>query len=447
MPITRSLALSALLRIALVFMGVLTLAASGAPVRAQTGGDGPGFLIVDTRVFDGERVHARATVVVRNGLIVSIGATPADTEGLAVIDGAGLTLLPGLIDSHVHVTPTAQTDAVRFGVTTELDMFSIAGGQVHADWVRQRRNLERTGEADTFTSGHGVTPPGGHPSQMAAAQGVTMETLAPDEDARTFVRARHAEGMDYLKIFQDDGSARYADGAAFEPDQLADIVTAAHELDLIAVVHVSDQRAALQAVSAGADGLAHVFMDTVAEPALIDLMVAREAFLIPTLSVRASGAGPAEAAALAADPALAPLLSPEQAGTLGGGYPRGYPVILRNALESTRRLHAGGVPILAGTDAPNPGTAHGVSIHGELLLMTRAGLTPLEALTTATAAPADAFGFDDRGRIAPGLRADLVLVEGDPTTDITATRRIVSVWKNGYPIDRSGVPETRSPGE
>src|SRR4029077_12579152 len=93
-------------------------------------------------------------------------------------------------------------------------------------------------------------------------------------------------------------------------------------------------------------------------------------------------------------------------------------------------------PLLAGTDAPNPGTAHGASIHRELELLVQAGLTPIEALTAATAAPARAFHLDDRGRIVPGLRADLLLVKGDPTADITATRDIVSVWKFGVEADR-----------
>ena len=79
----------------------------------------------------------------------------------------------------------------------------------------------------------------------------------------------------------------------------------------------------------------------------------------------------------------------------------------------------------AGTDAPNSGTAHGASLHGELQLLVEAGLTPTEALAAATSAPAAAFHLTDRGRIAPGLRADLVLVEGDPTADILQTRAIV----------------------
>jgi Ca2+-binding RTX toxin-like protein len=102
-----------------------------------------------------------------------------------------------------------------------------------------------------------------------------------------------------------------------------------------------------------------------------------------------------------------------------------------------RALKAAGVRILAGTDCGNPGTAHGVSLHRELALLVAAGLTPVEALTAATAQTAATFGLADRGRIASGMRADLVLVDGDPTTDITATRKIAGVWKQGHMIDRN----------
>src|SRR5262249_15120213 len=108
-----------------------------------------------------------------------------------------------------------------------------------------------------------------------------------------------------------------------------------------------------------------------------------------------------------------------------------------NAQTSVRKLHAAGVPILAGTDAGNPGTTHGASLHGELALLVAAGLSPVDALAAATSVPARFFNVRERGRIASGLRADLVLVDGDPTTDITATRAIVTIWKNGAAVDRS----------
>ena len=95
-----------------------------------------------------------------------------------------------------------------------------------------------------------------------------------------------------------------------------------------------------------------------------------------------------------------------------------------------------GVPVMAGSDAPNPGTTHGVTLHRELELLVESGMTCERALAAATSVPAACFGLWDRGRIAGGLRADLLMVRGDPTADITATRDIVGVWKAGQRLER-----------
>ena len=94
------------------------------------------------------------------------------------------------------------------------------------------------------------------------------------------------------------------------------------------------------------------------------------------------------------------------------------------------------VPILAGTGAPVPGTTYGASLHGELARLVQLGYTPTQALASATSIPAHIFHLADRGFIRPGLRADLVLVEGDPTQNILATRNIVAVFKKGVRIKR-----------
>lgn len=107
--------------------------------------------------------------------------------------------------------------------------------------------------------------------------------------------------------------------------------------------------------------------------------------------------------------------------------------------ESVRMMHEAGVPILAGTDAndipdsPAP-VKHGMVIHHELELLVKAGLSPVEALRSATSVVAKEFGLNDRGFIEPGRRADLVLIADDPLTDITATTRIQKVWCGGIEV-------------
>ncbi len=202
-------------------------------------------------------------------------------------------------------------------------------------------------------------------------------------------------------------------------------------------MHVSRLRDAKFVVENNADGLVHMF----GEPGDADFVAAakkRKTFVVPTLSVLATMARADEGRKLASDASLVPWLSLMQIdalnATFGAGAPK--PAVLADAMKNVRDLHAAGVDILAGTDAGNPGTAHGVSMHGELDLLVRAGMTPSQALAAATSVPARRFSLDDRGRIAKGLRADLLLVEGDPTQDIRATRKVVGVWKNGYAVAR-----------
>ncbi|WP_433352969.1 amidohydrolase family protein [Microtetraspora malaysiensis] len=102
-----------------------------------------------------------------------------------------------------------------------------------------------------------------------------------------------------------------------------------------------------------------------------------------------------------------------------------------NAVHAARTLHQAGVSLLAGTDANPFAPVHGAAMHRELALLTEAGLSNVEALTAATSVPARHFGLADRGHVAPGLRADLLLVDGDPTRDITATAAIAEVWRRG----------------
>lgn len=138
------------------------------------------------------------------------------------------------------------------------------------------------------------------------------------------------------------------------------------------------------------------------------------------------------------DPELAPYLNHENIDRLKETFPSARLGIFscKAANEALLQLRDAHAMIVAGTDAPNPGTTYGASLHGELELYVEAGLTPIEALVTATSAPAQAFHIPDRGRIAPGLRADLLLVNGHPDEDIKATRNIDSVYKAGVKLDR-----------
>jgi imidazolonepropionase-like amidohydrolase len=392
------------------------------------------FAVKNVRVFDGERVMASASVVIRDGRIEAVGPDAVVPAGIEVIDGAGKTLLPGMIDAHVHTFGSARRDAVRFGVTTQLDMFT--DWHVLAEFKRDRESIANTAQSDVYSAGTLVTAKGGHGTQYGGA----IPTLDRAEDAASFVDARIAEGSDFIKLVMEDASVyRPTRIPTLSDASVRAAIAAARTKQKASVVHVAAERDAITALEAGASGLAHIFQDQPASAAFVSLAKNKDAFVIATLTVIESVARRPTARELAADARLKEYLTSSQVTSLQQGFPPRADAerYSRNAKESIRRLHAAGVSILAGTDAGNPGTAHGVSIHEELALLVEAGLEPTDALAAATSQPARRFGLADRGRIMRGARADLVLVDGDPTRDVTASRAIVRIWKNGTAVDRS----------
>jgi imidazolonepropionase-like amidohydrolase len=393
------------------------------------------FIVRDVRIFDGHRVAESRSVLVQDGVIARIGGSeitvPPGTDG---IDGRGRTLLPGLIDAHVHVSDSAEADlrqSLSLGVTTVVDMFS---GSTRLERIKAIEAADSPGMADVRTAGVGATAPGGHPSQMG---GPPFPMLADSADAAAFVDARIAEGSDFLKIIYDDLGALGMSVPMLDRRTLLRLVAAAHARGKLAVVHALSEQQAVAAVEARADGLAHLFTGATVSPDFARVVSRHGAFVIPTLAVLHGICGRPIGASLLADSSLRPYVRPSLRRMMSmTSARRGGLNSCEGTHEAIRQLARHGVPILAGTDAPVPGQTYGASLHGELALLVAAGLTPIEALVAATSAPARAFGLNDRGRISPGLRADLVLVDGDPTMDIRATRRIVSVWKRGMRMER-----------
>lgn len=390
----------------------------------------------DVRVFDGERFIDRATVLVDGDRIVAIGPDVPVPAGAERVAGEGATLLPGLVDAHTHVqSPADLEQALVFGVTTEIDMFT------RPELARTLRAQEAEGKAsdraELRSAGLLVTAPGGHGTEY----GLPIPTLTKPSDAAAFVDARLAEGSDFIKIVYDDGSGFGAKLPTLDRATLTAVIEAAHARDVLAVVHVSSQREAIEAIEAGADGLAHLFLDEMPSTAFVRAAKDRGVFVTDTLAVLFSICDGTRGAALAEDPQLGPWLGPMQRRALAVSMAGGRETSCEPALHSAKRLHDAGVRLLASTDAPNPGTVHGVSLHDDLALLVKAGLSPAAALRAATADPADVFALEDRGRIAVGKRADLVLVSGDASRDITATRAIRGVWKAGVQVDRSVVED------
>lgn len=389
-------------------------------------------VIKNVSVFDGDKIILEATVVMENGKITAVGRNGAIPEESEIIDGTGQTLLPGLIDAHVHIWEQQNLkQSLAFGVTTVIDMF------MSAETMTALKKIQSTGKAFDraflVSPGTLVTAPGGHGTQY----GVPIPTLSKPEEAQEFVDARIAEGSDFIKIIYDDGSAYSMSRPTLDRATLRAVIEAAHKKGRLVVVHAATLQNCLDVFEAGGDGLAHLFFNDAHDPEFGRLAARKKVFVIPTLSVLKSMSGSRAVSSLLEDPRLLPWLNPTDIQMLKRSFPfRTHEDAYEAAEEALRQLKAEAVPILAGTDAPNPGTTYGASLHGELELLVKAGLTPLEALKAATSVPAEKFNLADRGRIQTGMIADLVLVKGDPTMDIRATRDIRAVWRNGLKLDR-----------
>jgi imidazolonepropionase-like amidohydrolase len=407
-----------------------------ALLPAQSG-NGTTYVIRGVRVFDGATVAERQTVVITQGRIAAVGASsvdvPADAEQ---VSGEGRTLVPGLMDAHIHlpVFPvTASADALQqslsFGVTT-----SIVMGSAFSQFVARLKALQTADAPEMsaiLSAGILATVPGGHgdPGQTG---GGGFPALSGPGQADAFVAARLLEGADFLKIIFDDTSGWFPTQKlpTLDDATVAALASAAHARGRIAVAHIGSERYARGAIAAGVDGLAHLFPGATVSLDFGAFAAKYGVFVIPTLSVLYAGCGRPDAPEFVKDAETMKLVKPSFRGFLEtvDSSPRFSCVAAQQAI---RQLATARVPLLVGTDVPAPGTMYGVSVHKEMEHLVEAGLTPTAALAAATSAVATAFRLTDRGWIKPGLRADVVLVDGDPTTRIRDTRRIVAIWKRG----------------
>lgn len=389
------------------------------------------LLLKPARVFDGGAVPRSGwQVLVRGDRIEAVGPALAVPTETRVVELPGATLMPGMIEGHghlfLHPYNEAKWDAQ---VLNEHLALRTARAVVHA-----RKTLEAgfTTERDLGTEGAGYADvglrqaiddgivPGPHllvATKAIVARGAygpkgfepgievpqgAEEASGVDEVVKV-VRSQIAAGADVVKLY---GDYRWRPGeesrATFSLAELRAAVDASHDAGRKVAVHTSTPEGMRRAIAAGADTIEHGYGGTAK---IFAQMRARGVTLCPTLA--AADAVARYGGWNGADPAPPSVSLSRRAFAL--------------ALKS-------GVSICAGGDV-------GVFAHGdnarELELMVAGGMKPLEVLVAVTSGNAKAFGLADRGAIKPGLRADLVAVEGDPSTDISATRRIRMVVKNG----------------
>jgi imidazolonepropionase-like amidohydrolase len=431
------------------WLGTLLIAVVVAAIagRAQPRAQAPrgtGFLLTNARVFDGERVHEDTQVAIEGGIIRAVGRDLTMWHHLPVIAGSGGTLIPGLIDAHAHVRSIEDLEeALRLGVTTVLDMAASGVTPLELSTIRSTA-ASRMDVADIRSAGFAATAPGGHGTQSYIATVGEVPTVPSVALADPFVAARRNEGSDYLKIALNGVRTADAGMPNLDAARVKALVDAAHSRGMLAVAHVETIGDVEIALASGIDGLAHVWRRGGFNLDISRRVAAQRVFVIATLAIP-DGFLPEGRATLPGDPRLQPFLSSRAKEQLSRSFsPRTVgagTAALRASLDAhvaaVRSLHETGAQLLVGTDSSRNNPArYGVSVHRELELLTGAGLSPIEALSAATMNIANAFRLTDRGRIVAGRKADLLLVRGNPTSDITATRDILRVWKSGVEFDR-----------
>jgi imidazolonepropionase-like amidohydrolase len=395
-------------------------------------------------------VRSGADVLVVDGRIERVGES-IGPNGAHVVELAGRYLLPGLIGLHVHpgmmvglrMDPNRQTPErmvhdlrvwLRHGVTTVQAMGSDRA--FGFDLQQEQRSGAFLG-ARLFSVGHGFGVRGGVPPFQMDPPGPVRET--EPEAIRRIVEDLARRGANGVKIWYDDW---YGQMPKMTPDVARTIVEACRRLGLTSYAHVYRVDDAKLLIGFGLDVLAHMPRDREADRELVDLMLERGTAVIPTLAVPESNVAFVDRPTWVDDPLLGRFLPPGSREYLRDEafltsirqkpeFPQLHPDLGR-ALRNVELLYRAGVRIGFGTDTGVSNRVIGFYEHRELELLVRAGVTPADALRMATLTSAEIVGQQGTlGEVAPGRRADLVVLRENPLENVRNTRTIESVWLDG----------------
>ena len=404
-------ALLAALLVAAVPSGAQQPAAATLAITRANVVDG----VTDTRIFN-------ATILVRDGRIVSIRAGGPVPAGATVLDAAGRWIAPGMIDVHTHIASLASARrAIDAGVTT------VRSASVPAFQDVVMRDQARAGQIvapDILATGVFVTPQLGETILADARLGVLAGGVQTPEELKLVVRVNADRGVNWIKTRGTERAGLPETDPrqqTYTEAQLRAIVEEATARRIPVMAHAHGDEGAYAAVAAGVRSIEH---GTYLSDSTLQLMRAKGTWLVPTLST------------------IVDLTTP------GGDYDNPVLVLRGQHMaprieETIRHAHALGVRIAAGADT-DYGPSSVTRISHEVIRFVALGMTPLEALTTATSGAAELLGVGDRtGRIAVGYEADLILVERDPLLEPTTLQDVLVVVTNGRVV-RNRLPFART---
>lgn len=416
--------------------------AAPTPPAASTSSE-PAVAFVGATVIpmDSERVLPDHTVVVRGDRIVALG--PARTtvvpDGATRVDARGKYLLPGLAEMHGHIPPPSApaefTDSVLFlylanGITTVRGMLGAPG---------QLELREKASRGEILS-----------PNLYLAGPSFNGNSINSPEEAVQKVRQQKAEGWDLLKVHP--GLTR---------DEYDAMARTAREVEIRFGGHVPQDVGLAHAIEMGQETFDHLdgYVEQLgAEEQPVDPVKLQEivrktrdagAWVVPTMALWETLLNAADLAAMQRYPELQ-YMPPQQVQSWSAAFenrarnPEFNATVVRNIAENRLRildaLNRGGVRILMGTDAPQQFSVPGFSLHRELQRMAAANMTPYEILVSGTRNVGEYFKTQDRfGTVAPGQRADLLLVDGDPLQSVDNLSRIAGVMVRGTWLSRGEI--------
>ena len=394
-----------------LILGLLLLLVFGVVPSSRQAPVGPQLLVfTNANVIDGvsEKPIRHATVVVRDGKIVSVAAsTPDIPRGATVFDLNGRWILPGLIDAHVHVNQTQARVVLESGITT------VRTGNGGLD-VRDQHRAGVATLPDVVASGFQIVKQPGPKFFEAFPQLADMKdgVRGPDHVQRV-VRALIDSGVDVIKVLATERAGLpEADPRrrTFTDEELVAVTEAATLGKRAVMAHAHGDEGASAAVRAGVRSIEH---GTYLSDATLSLMKARGTFYVPTISVverYAARGGP----------------GPQPNAMLGDRSRAMLPFLQAVTTKAVKM----GLRIVAGSDNTYDDKKYG--LQDELTELQRAGLSPMATIKAATSVAAECLMIEARtGAIRPGLEADLIVVERDPTADLEALRDVLLVLNDG----------------
>ncbi|MCJ1270589.1 hypothetical protein MMC22_010486 [Lobaria immixta] len=359
-------------------------------------------VIRNVTIWDGEKTIDNTVVVVEGKKILGIHDS---SDATTTIDGKGGFLMPGLIDSHVHAEDVKALECLaHYGISTAFDMGTFDNSVDMTAW----HDVGHKGLTSLRFSGAAACQCGSFPCSLPHFPNDSV--IANDTAARTFVQNRVHQGVDYLKIVIND-DADPQPKASFQRI----IKQEGQRKNKFLVSHAASYPAQKVAIDVGGKFITHLAKEKKLSKDNVQKILKNGQVTIPTLIMLKTR--------IHDDMKKNPCLK----------YSYEF------AKQTVGLLHEWKVPILAGTDATKPllglpDVPYGKTIHSELKLLQEAGLSTEEVLRAATSLPAKYFNLQHRGRIRPGWRADLVLLDANPFEDIANSDRIIAVWTAGRPL-------------